>query len=143
MPPWRHLSEEHRQAIIAEAMRLRREGARENYIATLKEQEQLTDEDIATEEIQADIRALVERFSTPGESTEVPVLPPPSPESLARGREVYAKNGCLQCHGIEGKEDGVQKMLDEEKLPTAPRDFTLGIFKGGHAPESLSRHRAV
>jgi hypothetical protein len=33
-------------------------------------------------------------------------------------------------------------MFDDEKLPTSPRDFTLGIFKGNHDPASLYRRIA-
>ena len=33
-------------------------------------------------------------------------------------------------------------MFDDEKFPTAPRDFTVGIFKGGHDPASLYRRIA-
>jgi DMSO reductase family type II enzyme heme b subunit len=33
-------------------------------------------------------------------------------------------------------------MVDDEKMPTRPRDFTLGIFKGNHDPASLYRRIA-
>jgi hypothetical protein len=33
-------------------------------------------------------------------------------------------------------------MFDEEKIPTSPRDFTLGIFKGNPQPASLYRRIA-
>jgi DMSO reductase family type II enzyme heme b subunit len=33
-------------------------------------------------------------------------------------------------------------MFDDEKMPTRPRDFTLGIFKGNHDPASLYRRIA-
>ncbi|MBI3469528.1 MAG: c-type cytochrome [Planctomycetes bacterium] len=142
MPPWAHLAQNERDALVSEVMRLRREGAQEQYIAVMKEQEGLTDEQIAAEDVQAGIREYVESIAVPGDSTQVPEFSPSTAEALARGKEVYAKSGCLQCHGSEGKGDGVQKMVDEEKLPTAPRDFTLGIFKGGHDPASLYRRIA-
>jgi mono/diheme cytochrome c family protein len=142
MPPWKHLSEQDRTALVDEVMRLRREGAREIYTAILKDQEGLTDDELADEEVQQEIEDYVKARSTPGASTEVPELPPPSDEALARGKEIYAKTGCLQCHGATGKGDGVQKMVDDEKLPTAPRDFTLGIFKGGDDFASVYRRIA-
>lgn len=142
MPPWKHLSQAERDALVDEVQRLRREGAAESYIRVLKEEEELTDEEIAAEEVQQDISEFVEGKTTPGESSVVPEMGQPNAEAIARGAEVYAKFGCIQCHGKDGKGDGVQKMLDDEKVPTAPRDFTLGIFKGGDDPASLYRRIA-
>ncbi|MBI2479848.1 MAG: c-type cytochrome [Planctomycetia bacterium] len=142
MPPWAHLSQAERDALVDEVMRLRRQGAKEFYIRTLKEQDDLTDEEIAAADVQEEIQQYVERFSSPGESTEVPDMGEPTPEGLAAAVETYAKSGCLQCHGKGGKGDGVQKMIDDEQYPTAPRDFTVGIFKGGSDAASLYRRIA-
>jgi DMSO reductase family type II enzyme heme b subunit len=123
-------------------MRIRGDGAREFYAATLKEQEGLTDEEIAEEDVQAEIQDYATRFTTPGESSAVPDVAPPAFAAIMRGKALYAQRGCLSCHGAEGKGDGVQKMVDDEKMPTAPRDFTRGIFKGGHDAASLYRRIA-
>jgi len=142
MPPWGHLSQADRDALVDEVMRLRRAGAREYYIAMLKEQDELTDEEIAEEDTQAEIQEYVDDFSTPGESSVVPEFSAPTDETIARGKEVYTTAGCLQCHGKEGKGDGAKEMIDAENLPTRPRDFTVGIFKGGHDLASLYRRTA-
>jgi mono/diheme cytochrome c family protein len=142
MPPWGHLTQRDRDALVDEIMRLRREGAKAIYIQALKDDEELTDEDIAADDVQEEIKEYVDQFSTPGNTTEVPDIAPPDEASIARGKEIYGKFGCLQCHGSEGKGDGVQAMIDDERYPTAPRDFTRGIFKGGHDPASLYRRIA-
>lgn len=142
MPPWGHLSQPERDALIDEVMRLRSLGAQQRYIKMLKEDELLTDEEIAAADVQQDIQEFAERFTTPGESTAVPEIGTPTAEGMLRARETYAKFACLQCHGAEGKGDGVQKMIDELGHPTAPRDFTAGIFKGGSDPASLYRRIA-
>lgn len=142
MPPWGHLSQAERDALVDEVMRLRLLGAREHYVKMLKEEEELTDDEIAAEDVQEEIQEHVDRFKTPGDSTVVPEIGAPTEEGMVRARETYAKYGCLQCHGKEGKGDGVQKMIDEEGFPTAPRDFTAGIFKGGADPASLYRRIA-
>lgn len=49
---------------------------------------------------------------------------PPSPELLARGRELYAVR-CIICHGTEGTGRGPASGF----LDTPPRDFTTGNFK--------------
>ena len=142
MPPWKQLSQADREALVDEIMRLRADGAREFYANMLKEQEELTDEELADPEVQQEIQDYVERFTTPGDTSPVPEISAPSDDALARGKAHYAKNGCLQCHGKDGKGDATIAMFDDEKFPTAPRDFTSGIFKGGHDPASLYRRIA-
>ena len=142
MPPWGHLLQQERDALVDEVMRLRIDGAREYYIKVLKEQDDLTDEEIAEDDIQEEIQEYIDNISIPGESSVVPDIGEPNEETLNDAKEVYAKAGCLQCHGKEGKGDGVQKMIDDEGLPTAPRDFTVGIFKGGADPASMYRRIA-
>jgi DMSO reductase family type II enzyme heme b subunit len=37
----------------------------------------------------------------------------------------------MPCHGDTGKGDGTKDQRDDSGIPTQPRDFTRGIFKGG------------
>lgn len=137
MPSWGHLSKADRDNLIDEIMNLRRAGVREDYIHSLRELEGLTEEEIAEPELQQEIEDHVKEFSTPGESAEIPVITPATEEAITRGKQIYSQFGCVSCHGTTGTGDGVQAMVDEENLPTSPRDFTLGIFKGNHDPASL------
>lgn len=69
-----------------------------------------------------------------------PGTPPPvTPASIARGRELFAKNGCNACHGDSGTGDGKQAaaLKTAEGFPIRPRDFTKGIFKGGSERKDL------
>lgn len=142
MPPWAHLPQADRDALVDEVLRLRRIGAHDLYVQMLKESEELSDEEIAAEEVQTEIHEHVEEFTTPGVSTDAPDIGPATDEQIARGKEAYIKFGCISCHGAEGKGDGVQAMVDVEQMPTSPRDFTLGIFKGSPDPASLYRRIA-
>lgn len=142
MPSWAHLSEKDRELLTDEVIRLLRTGIRERYIASLKNDEQLTDEEIAAEDVQAEIRTFVEGRTTPDALTEVPDVPPSNQAAVARGREAYIKQSCHSCHGNEAKGDGAQKMVDDEGFATRPRDLTRGIFKGGHDTASLYRRIA-
>jgi DMSO reductase family type II enzyme heme b subunit len=142
MPPWAHLSQQERDSLVEEVMKIRADGARESYIKTLKDDEGLTDEEIAAEDVQAEIQEYVDEFTTPGESTEVPESTSPTAEALARGKDAYSKFACIQCHGETGRGDGAAAMVDDEGMPTRPRDFTLGIFKGNHDSASLYRRIA-
>ncbi len=142
MPPWAHLSQEDRDALVDEVLRIRSDGAREAYVAQLKEDEELTDEQIAAADIQKVVLDFVKNATTPGEGTAVPSIVPSSDEAIARGKELYAKFVCISCHGETGRGDGVQVMVDDEKLPTRPRDLTLGIFKGSPDPAAVYRRIA-
>jgi cytochrome c oxidase cbb3-type subunit I/II len=71
------------------------------------------------------------------EKPEPPIVigdpPAPTPELLARGKELYVKAKCFQCHGEGGKGDGpsASELRDDLKFPIRPADFTKGQFKGG------------
>jgi len=71
------------------------------------------------------------------------VIPiPPEPAYDAAAKEVAAKlykEGCAPCHGATGRGDGQQKQIDQEGLPTRPRDLTLGIYKGTPTKEEVYR----
>ena len=142
MPPWGHLSQVERDALVDEVMRIRQLGARAYYIRILKEEEELTDEEMTAEDVQQEIQEYVDGCTIPGETTVVPEMGQPTEEGISRGKETYARFGCLQCHGADGRGDGVQDMVDDDGYPTAPRDFTAGIFKGNADAASLYRRIA-
>jgi DMSO reductase family type II enzyme heme b subunit len=139
MPPWAHLNDADRAALAGEVMRLYRDGMRDQFIKVLKDQEGLSDDEIDAQEVQQ----FVSRRTTPGELKPLPTIAPPDEAAIARGKELYVKQSCHSCHGNEGKGDGQQKMVDDEGLPTRPRDLTRGIYKGGHDPASLYLRMAV
>lgn len=85
-----------------------------------------------------------------------PNLPPE--EALAKGREVYVKAKCIECHGVHGLGDGqitpaydvwnAPKVTDKEKarhpewfdLPAQairPRNLRQGVYRGGRRPIDL------
>jgi len=142
MPPWAHLKREEIEALVEEVRRLYQAGVREQYIGILKDNEGLTDEDISADDVQQDIAAFVEARTNPGAATEVPAVDEPNAAAIAHGKEIYVKQGCNKCHGDTGRGDGQQKMVDDKGYPTRPRDFTKGIFKGGHDVASIYRRIA-
>jgi mono/diheme cytochrome c family protein len=74
----------------------------------------------------------------PGDPVAAPnPWPPADAASVARGKATYLAKGCASCHGETGKGDGVQEQKNNDGTPTAPRDFTRGIFKGGRDPQQL------
>jgi cytochrome c oxidase cbb3-type subunit 2 len=71
------------------------------------------------------------------EKPEPPIVigdpPKPTPELLARGKELYIQAKCFQCHGEGGRGDGpsANELRDDLEFPIRPADFTRGQFKGG------------
>ncbi len=137
MPPWAHLSQADRRALAQEVVRKRREGARDQIVKILKEDE----EDAQIDEAQ--VSDFVTQRTTPGDVLPVANADPPNGDVVARGQQIYLKQGCASCHGNEGKGDGQQKMVDDEGFPTRPRDLTRGVFKGDYDVASLYRRIAL
>lgn len=71
----------------------------------------------------------------------VPPEPPLTEETVARGRELYHKLVCVQCHGVKGQGNGprAKKLKDAWGNRIKPRDHTRGIYKGGFANSDLYR----
>ena len=69
----------------------------------------------------------------------LPKPPPSSPESIARGKTLYTKFGCDQCHGPEGRGDGPasKTLKDDLGQPIPARDYSKGLYMGGDAPEAV------
>ncbi|MFO1096402.1 MAG: cytochrome c [Planctomycetaceae bacterium] len=82
---------------------------------------------------------------------------PSTPESIARGREIFksASAKCSTCHGEAAKGDGPQTLFvqpdakgkprdlpglfDDWNNPIRPRDLTSGIYRGGRRPVDIYR----
>jgi mono/diheme cytochrome c family protein len=135
MFPFAHLPEGERQALVTYVRHLTRtllEGR-------VREEAAKNGEEVDP----AELADTLDRLTQPGTPLEVPAdLPAASAESVARGRAQYAKV-CIACHGETGKGDGVQAQRDDNGMPTQPRDFTRGIFKGGRELNQLYARMAV
>lgn len=70
------------------------------------------------------------REGPPWSTVEVPQQPPVTPESLSRGKALYAQQ-CALCHGPEGKGDGPVSAT----YKTRPRDLTTGKYKLKSTPD--------
>lgn len=101
---------------------------------------------------QDDRRAVIEFVKTfskrwqeeePGEPVAISSAPSfvGSGESVTRGKDVYAKMQCHQCHGDGGKGDGQASATLEDSWgdKILPFDFTSGPLKGGSTPEMIYR----
>jgi mono/diheme cytochrome c family protein len=91
------------------------------------------------------IKTFADDFAGPfGEVTalDMPRAPSSSPESIARGREVYLENQCNDCHGAQGRGDGksATTLEDQWEYHIRPADLTKRwTFRGGSAREDIYR----
>jgi mono/diheme cytochrome c family protein len=73
--------------------------------------------------------------------------PPADEASIARGQKLFVdqKVQCFNCHGREGRGDGLVSEEDLEKIQDVwgfrdrPADLTIGLFRGGGRPIDLYR----
>ncbi len=130
MFPFEHLSEGDRKALVVYVRQLTRVGIEDRLRKSAEEFGEMID----PKELAQD----VEQMTKPGKPFEFAAdLPAFGDESIARGRQLYLKQGCASCHGENGKGDGVQDQRDDDGSPTSPRDYTRGTFKGGREREQL------
>jgi DMSO reductase family type II enzyme heme b subunit len=74
------------------------------------------------------------------ESVIQPGTPPEVTTGLiSKGKEIYDRMKCWECHGYEGKGDGpkAKDLKDDWKQPAPPNVFTMGIYKGGGTPSDV------
>ncbi|MFV1965186.1 MAG: cytochrome c [Pirellulaceae bacterium] len=131
MPSFDHLPDAERKKLAQEVLRLRREGMRQRIIRYLREQ--VEDEEIDEGEVEAQLDWLL----APGSSVVVPTIGPADAATIARGKAIFRRQGCIGCHGLEGKGDADIDLTDEHGEPLRPRNLVQDHFKGGREPESI------
>ncbi len=79
----------------------------------------------------------------PGEPIKIGKVPSyvGTAASVKRGKELYKKVGCFQCHGLSGKGDGPSSATLKDAWGDAilPFDFTSGALKMGSGPVDIYR----
>lgn len=91
------------------------------------------------------IKTFSDDFSGPfgiPEMVEIPNAPSVSAESIARGREVFVENQCVDCHGDQGRGDGksAPTLTDQWGYHIRPADLTKRwTFRNGATREDIYR----
>jgi mono/diheme cytochrome c family protein len=82
------------------------------------------------------VKSFSTAFSRPGRPVEIPPSIPSSPESVARGKVLFASQGCTACHNDDGR--GGQGFDDGSGHQVFARDLTAPwTFRGGSQPEDI------
>ena len=90
------------------------------------------------------IKSFSPRFQKeqPGESIKPGKPPEATPKLIARGKELFTKQKCVDCHGEKGRGDGKfsDSLMDAWKHSVFVHDITdPNALKSGHAAEDLFR----
>jgi mono/diheme cytochrome c family protein len=129
MPAWEHLDEKDRWALVYYV----------RYLAELRDYlrgGEVTEEMLKTGVPWPVVDKMIRKEIDPLALIAVPAEAPVHETGLAQGREFFVK-ACAPCHGLEGKGDGQQRMIDSQGVPVKPRDLTAGIFKADSSSREL------
>ncbi len=92
------------------------------------------------------IKTFSDRWKDPYEYEPPIFIPDPpdfvgTPESIARGKELYKLMRCYNCHGETGHGDGpsAATLTDDHGRKIRPFDFTSGVLKGGPGLKDIYR----
>jgi mono/diheme cytochrome c family protein len=87
------------------------------------------------------VRKLANIDNAPDPATiDLGTEPSASQDSIQRGKQVYAKMGCPQCHGPEGRGDGPSSatLVNSLGRPIPARDYTKGEYLGGDSATAIA-----
>lgn len=144
MPDFRLLSSETRHDLVEYVRVLAIRGSYEKLLLDVAfDDEELPDADDLADTI-------VRRWSPETLRAVYPPIPEPdrTPESIARGRELFLSTtgaNCAACHGEKGKGDGASaaEFRDDWGYPIRPRDLTTGVYRAGADAAALYRSIAT
>lgn len=149
MPDFRLLNEERRHDLVEYVRWLSMKGEFEHMLVTIA----LDEEEVPDAEEYAEL--IVERWDPANLDSVFPGAPETerTPESIARGREIYfdaTGANCVSCHGDTGKGDGpavtgeqeidgevFEGIYDDWGYRMFPRDFSSGVFRAGEESKDL------
>jgi len=99
-------------------------------------QDHLSDTEVrAVVEFVKSLSAKFAAAAAPATPLPIPPEPAPSNDAIPRGRNVYEKAECQECHGKEGRGDGPSA----KDLKVKPSDLTKRPFKGGSTARDILR----
>lgn len=90
------------------------------------------------------VKSFSPRFKqeAPGQKITLSDPPPASPELIARGKELFTSERCVNCHGVSGIGDGklANSLIDAWKHAVFVHDITNPAnFKAGSTPRNIFR----
>jgi mono/diheme cytochrome c family protein len=140
MPSFADLSPDDLEAVVDYVIYLSQRGEFEHELASLAEQE----DEVTPEAVKALAQTVVDRWKEAQPQLVMPVTPMPAftPESIAKGEELFKSQACNKCHGLDGRGGsfgGLEVGKDIWGHEAAAADLTSGMFRGGGRPIDIYR----
>ncbi len=140
MPSFAELAPDEVEAVVDYVIFLSQRGQLERELAMLAEQEL----ELPEEGVSAVVQSVVDPWKQAQLQAVMPAttMPPFTPESIAKGKELFAAQACNKCHGLDGRGGtfgGLEVGSDVWGHKAAAADLTSGMFHGGGRPIDLYR----
>lgn len=129
MPAFDELSDDERRVLAEEVVRLTHARVRERVIALSQQEEEAID--------QEEVDATVQEWLVPGAPLKVPAIGSFQPDDGSRGKTLFARLGCVNCHGETGRGNIDEDSRDDRGLRSRPRDLVYEPLKGGPDPGAV------
>ncbi len=121
MPGNRLLSDQDVIHLIQLIREFQRAGLDEQYAANLAKSDTTLED--------SDREAWIARRWLPGEVLEIPEFTQPTDEQLLRGKLIFNRSGCNQCHPLDGTLP--LRLFDTAGLPLVSRNLQTDALRGG------------
>lgn len=140
MPTFDDLDPADLAAVVDYVMYLSQRGELEQKIVAIAKD----DLALPPETIQGAVDEIAGRWKEAQSQTVMPVtaMPAMTPETVARGRELFYQQVCNKCHGLDGRgglAGGIDIGVDSWGHKGAAADLTSGMYRGGGRPIDIYR----
>ncbi len=140
MPAFADLSPEDLEAVVDYVIFLSQRGELEQELVTLAQDE----EELDPEYVQESIDLVRGRWTEAQPQLVMPLtpMPPMTPETIQKGRDLYLQQVCNKCHGVDGRgglAGNIEIGLDSWGQTAAAADLTSGLYRGGGRPIDIYR----
>jgi mono/diheme cytochrome c family protein len=140
MPSFADLPPDELDAVVDYVIYLSQRGELEHELATIASQEEELNVDVVPEIA----KSIVQRWKDAQSSTVMPLtpMPPFTPETVAKGQELFKSQACNKCHGLDGRGGtfgGLEVGKDVWGHEAAAADLTSGMFRGDGRPIDIYR----
>ncbi|MBX9789229.1 MAG: c-type cytochrome [Pirellulales bacterium] len=140
MPSFARLEKKDLDAVVDYVLALTHRGELEILLAAQAD----SDGELTDDGVQELAQSIVDQWRAADEQIVEPVVKMPAftPESVAKGQEIFQKRECFKCHGRDGRgglAGGIEVGVDAWGQKTAAADLTSGMLHGGNLPVDVYR----
>lgn len=140
MPSFADLAPDDLEGVVDYVIFLSQRGELEHELAFIADQEESLNADL----VDAAMKKVVDGWKEAQPKLVMPLTPMPefTPESIAKGRELFISQACNKCHGLDGRGGsfgGIEVGKDVWGHQAAAADLTSGMFRGGGRPIDIYR----